>query len=118
MAFKPDTDDIREAASLYIIDELIELGAQISVFDPEAMKNVKHTIGDKISYASNQYEALEDADALLIVTEWSVFRNPDFLKMKEALNNNIIFDGRNLYDLDLMRSQDFYYESIGRGVVD
>ena len=118
LAFKPDTDDIREAASLYIIDELIELGAQISVFDPEAMKNVKDTIGDKISYASNQYEALEDADALLIVTEWSVFRNPDFLKMKEALKNNIIFDGRNLYDLDLMRSQDFYYESIGRGVVD
>ena len=117
LAFKPDTDDIREAASLYIINELIELGAQISVFDPEAMSNVKDTIGDKINYASNQYEALEEADALLIVTEWAVFRNPDFLKMKTVLKNKVIFDGRNLFDLDLMRSQEFYYESIGRDIV-
>jgi len=117
LAFKPDTDDIREAASLYIINELIEAGAQISVFDPEAMKNVKNKIGDKINYASNQYEALEGADALLIITEWAVFRNPDFIKMKKYLKNKVIFDGRNLFDLDLMRSHGFYYESIGRDVV-
>jgi len=114
LAFKPETDDIREAPALYIIDELVKNGATVSVFDPEAMSNVQHVIGDKVSYAKNQYEALEDADALLIATEWSVFRNPDFEKIDSILKNKIIFDGRNLYDLQKMIDLGYYYNSIGR----
>ncbi len=117
LAFKPDTDDIREAASIYIINELIEAGAEVSVFDPEAMENVHNILGSKIKYASNQYEVLDGADALLIATEWSVFRNPDFDKMKKLLKNNVVFDGRNLYDLEFMRANKFHYESIGREIV-
>jgi len=117
LAFKPDTDDIREAASIYIIKELLAAGAEVNVFDPEAIDNVRNILGDKIEYASNQYEVLNGVDALLIATEWSVFRNPDFDKMKTLLKNNVVFDGRNLYDLDLMRANQFYYESIGREIV-
>jgi len=117
LAFKPDTDDIREAPSLYIIEELLEAGAKIMAFDPEAMDNVKSKLGDSIEYASNQYEALVDADALLIATEWPVFRTPDFEKIKSTLKDSVIFDGRNLYDLTNMRDQEFYYESIGRKIV-
>src|SRR6201986_486694 len=94
LAFKPNTDDIREAPALYIIDALTEAGATVSAFDPEAMNNVKHTIGDKINYADSQYEALKGADALIIATEWNEFRTPDFLKIVSNLRNKVIFDGR------------------------
>lgn len=117
LAFKPETDDIREAPALYIIEELLKEGASIVAFDPEAMTNVRKLVGDKIGYAVNRYEALEDADALLVVTEWPVFRTPDFDFMKEKLKSPVIFDGRNLYDLDRMKECGFYYNSIGRKVV-
>jgi len=117
LAFKPETDDIREAPSLYVIDELLKEGASVTAFDPEAMKNVKTLLGDKISYAADQYEALKDADALLIVTEWSVFRTPDFELLENQLKNKVIFDGRNLYDLQKMIDCGFYYNSIGRKVI-
>ena len=114
LAFKPDTDDIREAPSLYIINELLEAGAKITAFDPEAVENVKELLGDKISYATNEYDTLEGADALLIFTEWQIFRNPNFDKIKSQLKENVIFDGRNLYDLNTMEKLGFYYSSIGR----
>ncbi len=117
LAFKPETDDIREAPALYIIEELLKEGASVIAFDPEAMPNVKKLVGDKISYSVNRYEALEDADALLVVTEWPVFRTPDFEFMKEKLKAPVIFDGRNLYDLDRMKEGGFYYNSIGRKVI-
>ena len=117
LAFKPDTDDIREAPALFMIKALLEAGAEIRVFDPEAMDNVKKLFGDKISYGTNEYEILEGADALLIATEWSVFRNTNFEKVKAQLKAPVIFDGRNLYDLDRMASKGFYYESIGRETV-
>lgn len=118
LAFKPETDDIREAPSLYIIEELLKDGAIVTVFDPEAMNNVKALVGDKISYAANQYDVLKDADALLILTEWSVFRTPDFDMLENLLKNKVIFDGRNLYDLQKMIDCGFYYNSIGRKVVE
>ena len=118
LAFKPETDDIREAPALYIIDHLIKHGATVTAFDPEGMANVKKVIGDKIKYAENQYDALEGADALLIATEWSVFRNPNFEKMETALSNKVIFDGRNLYDLQKMIDLGYYYNSIGRKLID
>ena len=114
LAFKPDTDDIREAPSRYIIDKLIEAGAEISAFDPEAMENIKSIYSDKINCGSNEYEVLENADALLIATEWSVFRNPDFTRVSRLLKNKLIFDGRNLYDLKKMTSLGYRYFSIGR----
>jgi UDPglucose 6-dehydrogenase len=117
LAFKPDTDDIREAPALYIIEELLKEGAKITAFDPEGMPNVQKLMGDKIGYATNRYDALEEADALLIVTEWPVFRTPDFEFMKEKLKVPVIFDGRNLYDLERMKDYGFYYNSIGRKVV-
>ncbi|MDP9048126.1 MAG: UDP-glucose/GDP-mannose dehydrogenase family protein [Bacteroidota bacterium] len=117
LAFKPETDDVREAPSLYIIDELLNAGAEISAFDPEAMKNIKGLIGDKISYAADQYEALRGADALLIVTEWPVFRTPDFDQIDVLLKNKVIFDGRNLYDLEKMIDCGYYYNSIGRRLI-
>ncbi|MDA8715308.1 UDP-glucose/GDP-mannose dehydrogenase family protein [Flavobacteriales bacterium] len=117
LAFKPDTDDIREAPSLYMIEDLLAAGAKVKTFDPEAMENVKKIVGDSIMYCANQYDALEGADALLIATEWPVFRAPDFGKIKGLLKENVIFDGRNLYDLTNMRDNEFYYESIGRKTV-
>jgi len=117
LAFKPETDDIREAPALYIIDELLAAGATVTAYDPEGMPNVKKLLGDKISYATNRYDALDNADALLIVTEWPVFRTPDFDFMKEKLKAPVIFDGRNLYDLDRMKDYGFYYNSIGRKTV-
>jgi len=117
LAFKPNTDDIREAPALYIINALLQLGANIAAFDPEAINNVKKEIGDKIQYGENQYAILENADALIIITEWSVFRSPDFEMMKKGLKNNIIFDGRNLFELEEMEKQGFYYASVGRRVV-
>ena len=117
LAFKPETDDIREAPALYIIDELLKHGATITAFDPEAVENVKAILGDKISFAANQYDALEGADALLIATEWSVFRNPDFERMESILKNKVIFDGRNLFDLQKMIDLGYYYNSIGRKLI-
>ncbi len=117
LAFKPDTDDIREAPALYMIDELTKAGAVVMAYDPEAMENVKRLIGDKITYASNEYEVLENADALLICTEWGIFRNPDFNKMKNLMNDHVIFDGRNLYEMDEMTTRGFYYASIGRNLI-
>lgn len=114
LSFKPDTDDIREAPALYMIDALTKEGAEITAFDPEAMDNVKALIGDRINYASNEYQALESADALLICTEWGVFRNPNFEKMKTLLKDAVVFDGRNLYDTQEMNEKGFYYSSIGR----
>ncbi len=114
LAFKPNTDDIREAPALTIIDDLLAAGATIKTFDPEAMENVKSIYGDKITFCDTQYEAIDQADALAIVTEWQVFRTPDFDKVRGLLNNPAIFDGRNVYDVDRVRKLGFYYESIGR----
>jgi UDPglucose 6-dehydrogenase len=116
LAFKPNTDDIREAPALYMIEELQKLGANIKAWDPEAMENVKKE-NNAIDFCTTQYEALEEADALIICTEWSVFRTPDFTRMESLMNNKIIFDGRNLYDLDTMKNKGFYYQSIGRPLV-
>lgn len=118
LAFKPNTDDIREAPALYMIDALLAEGATLSVFDPEAMNNVKQLIGDKVAYAESQYEALEGADALIIATEWNEFRTPNFLKIVTSLKNKVIFDGRNLFDIAAIRELGFYYESIGRSPAD
>ena len=114
LAFKPNTDDIREAPALYTIDRLLQSGARIRVFDPEAMNNVRALYGERVFFAQDQYEALVGADALAILTEWSVFRTPSFEVMKRLLHQPLIFDGRNLYDLDQMKELGFYYESIGR----
>src|SRR5574343_147495 len=118
LAFKPDTDDIREAPALYMIDALVNAGASVCAYDPEAMKNVQGLIGDKISYAENEYKALENADALLICTEWGVFRNPDFDQIGSLLNDKVIFDGRNLFEVHEMNEKGFYYSSIGRTAID
>ena len=117
LAFKPNTDDIREAPALYIIDQLLDAGAHIRAFDPEGMYNVRALYGDKIAFGSDQYDTLVGADALAIVTEWSVFRTPSFEVIKKLLKSPIIFDGRNLYDLKRMEALGFYYSSIGRNIV-
>ena len=114
LAFKPDTDDIREAPALYMIDELTKAGAEVTAFDPEAIKNVRNLIGDKINYSNNEYEALENADALVICTEWGIFRNPDFNRVSSLLKDKVIFDGRNLFELDEMNEKGYFYASIGR----
>jgi UDPglucose 6-dehydrogenase len=114
LAFKPNTDDIREAPALYMIDALVDEGATVTAFDPEAMVNVKNVIGDKIKYAESQYEALKGADALIIATEWNEFRTPDFLKIVSSLRSKTIFDGRNLFDTTAIKELGFYYESVGR----
>ncbi|OQP62045.1 UDP-glucose 6-dehydrogenase [Niastella vici] len=118
LAFKPNTDDIREAPALYIIDELVKEGATVCAYDPEAVNNVRHLLGDKIVYAENQYDCLEGADALIIATEWNEFRTPNFLKIVTALRNKVIFDGRNLFETDAIKELGFYYESVGRAVAD
>jgi len=117
LAFKPNTDDIREAPALDIIEALLEAGAQITAYDPEAMKNVKQLLGDRIQFSDRQYDALIDADALVIATEWSEFRTPDFSKISSLLKNKVIFDGRNLFDLHKMEELGFHYESVGRKTV-
>jgi len=115
LAFKPNTDDIREAPALYIIEELLNEGATVTAFDPEAMNNVRGVIGDKISYAESQYDAIKGADGLIIATEWNEFRTPDFIKMVKSLKHKVIFDGRNLFDVAAVKELGFHYESIGRG---
>jgi UDPglucose 6-dehydrogenase len=114
LAFKPNTDDIREAPALYMIEELTKAGAKVCAYDPEAINNVRGVIGDKIGYAENQYDCLEGADALVICTEWNEFRTPNFLKIVTGLKNKVIFDGRNLFETKAIRELGFYYESIGR----
>ena len=120
LAFKPNTDDIREAPALYIIDELLAAGATIATFDPEAMENVaeQYEGDERVSFEENQYKALKNADALIIVTEWSVFRTPDFEKTFSIMKERVIFDGRNVFDLAQMEELKTYYNSIGRQVVD
>jgi UDPglucose 6-dehydrogenase len=109
LAFKPNTDDIREAPALYMINALLAEGATITAFDPEAMANVKQVLGNKIQFAETQYEALEKADALLIATEWNEFRTPDFNKIGQLLNSKVIFDGRNLFDIATMEQLGYHY---------
>ncbi len=114
LAFKPRTDDMREAPSITIINMLLENGAKVTAFDPAAMETAKSIFGDRIDYTENPYDALKDKDALFIVTEWNEFRNPDFEKMKKLMKKPIIFDGRNIYKLDTMREHGFTYYGIGR----
>lgn len=114
LAFKPNTDDIREAPALVIIDELLQQGARVRAFDPEAMDNVKAIYGNRITFCENMYDTLEGADCLAIMTEWSEFRNPDFDRIAGSLTEKVIFDGRNVYDLETMKDQRFVYYSIGR----
>jgi len=117
LAFKPNTDDIREAPALTIIEELLQAGAKVKAYDPEAMDNVRALFGDRIQFADDQYEALIEADVLAIVTEWSVFRSPSYKVLRELLKEPAVFDGRNLYHLEDMQAEGFYYESIGRQAV-
>lgn len=114
LAFKPNTDDIREAPALTIISKILSYGGQVKAYDPEAMKHVKNVFGDRIIYCDNEYDALKDADALAIITEWNVFRTPDFYEMKKLMKAPVIFDGRNIYDVKNTRELGFYYDSIGR----
>lgn len=117
LAFKPNTDDIREAPALYIIDKLLAAGAEITAYDPEAMEHVQEIYGDKISLADSMYDALDGADCLGIVTEWSVFRTPDFKTIKKKLKQATIFDGRNLFSLEQMEEESINYHSIGRKTI-
>ena len=114
LAFKPNTDDIREAPALYMIEKLLAAGATVTAFDPEAMDNVKVKLGNTISFASSMLEAVQGADALLICTEWHAFRNPDFNKLKSALKTSVVFDGRNIYSPEEMNAHGFAYYSIVR----
>jgi UDPglucose 6-dehydrogenase len=117
LAFKPNTDDIREAPALEIIEALLAEGASVCAFDPEAVKNVKAVIGDKINYSEAQYECLEGADALIVATEWNEFRTPDFDRILSIMKDPVVFDGRNVYDVQQMEKKGFHYESIGRPLV-
>jgi UDPglucose 6-dehydrogenase len=117
LAFKPNTDDIREAPALYMIEALLKEGASICAFDPEAMCNVKRVVGDKIGYSEHEYDCLQGADALIIATEWSVFRTPDFEMMEQRLRSKVIFDGRNLFSLERMKELGYHYEGVGRKAV-
>ena len=117
LAFKPNTDDIREAPALEIIRELLDAGASVSAYDPEAINNVKGILGDKISYGETQYDCLEGADALIVATEWNEFRTPDFDKILSSIKDAVIFDGRNVFDVEQMEKKGFHYESIGRPLV-
>lgn len=117
LAFKPNTDDIREAPALYLISEFLQDGASVAAYDPEAMDNVRKVYGEQISYGTDQYDVLADADILVICTEWGAFRSPDFERVRQAMKGKVIFDGRNLYELDHMTETGFEYYSIGRETV-
>jgi UDPglucose 6-dehydrogenase len=117
LAFKPRTDDMREAPSLVVIDELLAAGAKVRVHDPEALENARAVLADRVTYHRTNYEALKGADALLICTEWNEFRHPNFQRIKSELKSPVIFDGRNLYDPDLMKALEIKYFSIGRAQV-
>ena len=114
LAFKPNTDDMREAPSVVIIKKLLELGARIVAYDPVAMENARFYFQDTIAYAEDEHSALKNSDALVIVTEWNEFRNPDFELLKSSLKQPVIFDGRNIFELEKMRELNFTYYSIGR----
>lgn len=118
LAFKPETDDIREAPSIDVMNALLERGVNLRVFDPEAMPNIERKFGDKLTYATSMYDALEGVDGLVICTEWSIFRTPDFDKIRQRMNRHVIFDGRNLYNTDDMQKESFHYFSIGRKAID
>jgi UDPglucose 6-dehydrogenase len=119
LAFKPNTDDIREAPSLYIIDEIVKAGGRVTAYDPEANNNVRGHYASQqgVTVVDEPYEALQHADALLVATEWHVFQGADLERMATLLTNKVVFDGRNIYDLEHMRRHGFYYESIGRPTV-
>lgn len=117
LSFKPDTDDVREAPAFDIIQALLNQGAKITAFDPEAIENFRKLAGDRIEYAPDPYSALKDADALAIITEWTLFRAPDFYRMKSLMKQAVIFDGRNIYDLSHMEKSGFYYNSVGRKTI-
>ena len=114
LAFKPGTDDMREATSLVVINELMDRGARIQAYDPEAMEVAREHFGDAVQFCHNNYDAAHDADALIIVTEWQPFRRPDFERLKGRLKQPVVFDGRNLYDPDKMADAGFEYWSVGR----
>ena len=117
LAFKANTDDIREASSLDNIEILLQKGAKVTAYDAIAEENVRKIVGDKIEYAKDMYSALEDADCLLIATEWSEFKNPNFELMASKLKNKVIFDGRNMFSMEQVENTGFYYKSIGRKVI-
>ncbi|AZQ64359.1 UDP-glucose/GDP-mannose dehydrogenase family protein [Flammeovirga pectinis] len=117
LAFKPNTDDIREAPAIYTIRELLKAGAEVYAYDPEAMENMKEIFGDQVTFVEHRYDALKDVDALGIVTEWNLFRTPDFNYMGELMKDKVIFDGRNLYNTKDMKELGFYYNSIGRTTI-
>lgn len=117
LAFKPETDDIREAPSIDMMEGLLKKGAKLQVFDPEAMPNIEKRFEDRLTYSESMYTALENADALLICTEWSIFRTPDFNRLKKLLKNPVIFDGRNLYNVNDIEAEGFVYVSVGRKTV-
>jgi UDPglucose 6-dehydrogenase len=117
LSFKPRTDDVREAPALALIDKLLAAGALVTVFDPEATANVRQQYGERLSYAGSMYSALEASEALVIMTEWKDFQNPDFEYMHELMKSHVIFDGRNLYNPAQMKSAGFHYHSIGRASV-
>jgi UDPglucose 6-dehydrogenase len=117
LAFKPNTDDIREAPALYIIKKLLNEGATVAAYDPEAMENVKDIFGDQIVFGKNPYDTLKNADALIIATEWNEFRTPEFEVLESVMKEKVIFDGRNLFDLQKMEQMNFYYYSIGRETI-
>ncbi len=114
LSFKPDTDDIREAPALYLVDRFLQAGATLKVYDPEAMEHVKALYGERLHFADNSYDAAEGVDALIVATEWSVFRSPDFGRLKSLMRQSLIFDGRNIYDHKKMEALGFSYHSIGR----
>lgn len=117
LSFKPRTDDMREAPAIVVIEELLAAGAEIHAHDPEAMDEARKVFGDRIHYHKLNYDALQDADALLVITEWNEFRRPDFDRIRQALKHPVVFDGRNIYDLEQMRSRGFTYYSVGRPTV-
>ncbi|KAF0142054.1 MAG: nucleotide sugar dehydrogenase [Stygiobacter sp.] len=117
LAFKPNTDDMREAPSIYIIRELVRLGAKVVAYDPAAIENAKFYLKDTLEYSQDQYGMLKDADALLMLTEWNEFRNPDFEKISSLLKNKIIFDGRNIFEVKKMEELGYVYHSIGRKTI-
>ena len=114
LAFKPETDDIREAPSIDMMHALLDKGAKLQVFDPEAMPNIEKQFGNTLTYSESMYAALDGADALLICTEWSIFRTPDYNKLKKLLKSPVVFDGRNLYNTSDMETEGFTYVSVGR----
>lgn len=118
LSFKPKTDDMREAPSLVLIEQLLEAGVEIVAYDPVAMHEAERIIGNKIVYSEDQYGALEGANALVIVTEWPEFRSPDFDKISSMLKNKVVFDGRNIYEPEEMKALGYHYECIGREIVD